>query len=421
MAAAPVDPNALRALWRAGGDRPLAVAVSGGGDSLALLALLRQASPHQSLFALIVDHAVQNGSAAVAASAALRAQSLGAQPVIRRLSWAGEAATDQASARRGRYRALAEAAKDVGAVVIAVAHTEDDQAETTLIKYGRTGLWGQAGMRAWSPCPVWPEGQGLVLARPLLTLGRARLRAWARAQGLVWHEDQANANPAFARARARAILQADPGLSARLAAHGARAAAAAARRNAAALAWAAATARFDDRQGAVLLAGLPQNAIELRGFAALVGAAAGRPAAAGPHGAARLVAALKAGARAQTLGGAIVRRNRDGFMIGRDPGALLGRSGVPPQAPQALLPGVPGIVDRRLWLQTHADGYEAAVTPSAQWALRRNGRWISLDAAKDVSARWLTAAHALHVLGPSDPFADCDAFKGVQLALGSLS
>ena len=426
MAAWPVDPDALRALWRAGGDRPLAVAVSGGGDSLALLALLRLAEPTWPLLALIVDHAIQPGSAHIAAEAAHRAQALGAHPIIRRLTWPGAAAADQASARQGRYRALAEEAKAAGAAVIAIAHTRDDQAETALIKAARSGRWGEGGMRPWSALPVWPEGLGLWAPRPLLNVSRAALRAWATDAGLAWHEDPANANEAYARVRARAILSANPALTERLATHAARAACAVGRRNAAAQAWINTVANFDEPQGGVALARLPTDRAGLRGLSVLLGAVAGDPHAAPPDAVARLVQALKDGATAQTLGGAMVRRRVNAFVISRDPGALLGRSGVAPAAPQPLVAGAPLVVDARLWLRTEAAGYEVAVTPKAAWALRRHGHWIALNAADDVAVQWLTAAHVHHVLGRRDgeaaaPFASCDAGKGVQQALGLLS
>lgn len=421
MAAWPVDPEALRALWREGLDQPLVVGVSGGGDSLALVALLRRAAPDRPLVAVIIDHAVQEGSAATAAEAAARAEALGARAEVRRLRWAGRAPKDQASARAGRYRALAEAARALGATTIAVAHTLDDQAETALIKWGRSGRWGEAGMRRLSPCPVWPEGLGLRLARPLLGVRRKALRAWGQGQGLIWHEDPANANPAYARGRARAILSADEGLTERLAAHATRARDAHARRQAQALAWVSSRARFEDTDGFVALDRLPEDRAGLRGLAALIGAVAGQPFAAGPEGVGQLVRALRAGSRAQTLGGAMVRRRGAGFVMGRDPGALLGRSGVAPQPPVSLAPGETVLVDGRLLLTARKPGYEAAVTPRARWALRRYGHWIALNGNDDVTVRWLTAALVRHILAPMEPIACCDPFEGVQQALGLLS
>lgn len=61
-------------------------------------------------------------------------------------------------------------------------------------------------LRDWSPSPVWPEGRGLMLLRPLLDVRRADLRHWLAARGADWIEDPANADPRFTRARARQAL-----------------------------------------------------------------------------------------------------------------------------------------------------------------------------------------------------------------------
>jgi tRNA(Ile)-lysidine synthase len=60
--------------------------------------------------------------------------------------------------------------------------------------------------RDWSPSPVWPEGRGVMLLRPLLGQRRADLRAWLSGQGETWLDDPANDDPRSARARARRAL-----------------------------------------------------------------------------------------------------------------------------------------------------------------------------------------------------------------------
>lgn len=65
-------------------------------------------------------------------------------------------------------------------------------------------------LRDWSPSPAWPEGRGLLLLRPLLDARRADLRAWLRGQDADWIDDPANADPRFARARARQALEGRP-------------------------------------------------------------------------------------------------------------------------------------------------------------------------------------------------------------------
>ena len=73
-----------------------------------------------------------------------------------------------------------------------------------------SGWYGLAGMRAVSLSPVWPEGQGVWIARPLLGESRANLRQWLTGGGEVWAEDPSNANLAFERVRVRALLTGAP-------------------------------------------------------------------------------------------------------------------------------------------------------------------------------------------------------------------
>ena len=61
-------------------------------------------------------------------------------------------------------------------------------------------------LREWSPSPVWPEGRGLMLLRPMLGAGRAEVRGWLSGQGADWIDDPANEDPKYARSRARASL-----------------------------------------------------------------------------------------------------------------------------------------------------------------------------------------------------------------------
>ncbi len=129
------------------------------------------------------------------------------------IPWQGLAWTDpdkpsrglQAAARAARYGLLSQAARTVGARVLMVGHTLDDSLENARMRATDTPGLGQ--LYPWRPVPVWPEGRGLMLCRPMLTLRRETLRDWLRSQGLSWIEDPANANPAFARVRARQALR----------------------------------------------------------------------------------------------------------------------------------------------------------------------------------------------------------------------
>jgi len=117
----------------------------------------------------------------------------------------------EAAARSIRYRLLGDFARKKHLKAIYVAHTEDDQAETFLLRLARgSGVDGLSGMRALAPFPE-PDFAELRLARPLLTFSRAVLREHLAAAGQSWIDDPMNADPRFARVRMR---QAMPGLAA---------------------------------------------------------------------------------------------------------------------------------------------------------------------------------------------------------------
>lgn len=196
--------GSLNARLDRGVARPLAVALSGGGDSLALLLATKAWADGagRRLVVLTVDHRLQAASAGWAAWCADRAARLGIQH--RTLTWDGETLATPAAARVARHRLIAEAARAAGARVVLFGHTSDDVRESQLMRVGGVRV---SSPDPWSPSPVWPEGRDLFIARPLLAVGRAEIRAWLAARGETWIEDPANANPAHPRARARALLE----------------------------------------------------------------------------------------------------------------------------------------------------------------------------------------------------------------------
>ncbi len=192
-----------------GADAPVAVALSGGGDSLALALLVAEWASEvgRRLLILTVDHRLQPQSAAWTAACAKVAERLGG--AFDALSWTGPkpASGLPAAAREARHRLLAEAARRAGARVILMGHTASDVAEAAAMRaQGAT----TPDPREWAPSPVWPEGRGLFLLRPMLALGRAEIRDWLRARGERWIEDPANVDPRSARARARAAGPGSP-------------------------------------------------------------------------------------------------------------------------------------------------------------------------------------------------------------------
>ena len=183
--------------------QPLAVALSGGGDSVALLRLAADwaARNGRPLLALTVDHGLHPDSPAWTDFAAERAQESGA--VVRTLKWEGDkpAAGLPAAARAARHALLATAAREAGATVILLGHTADDVSETERMRAGDAAGIGR--LREWAPSPAWPEGRGVMLLRPMLGLRRADLRTWLAARGDIWLDDPANEDRRFARVRAR--------------------------------------------------------------------------------------------------------------------------------------------------------------------------------------------------------------------------
>ncbi|MEE3853260.1 tRNA lysidine(34) synthetase TilS [Gordonia sp. LSe1-13] len=168
--------------------REVCVGLSGGPDSLALLACALRAGLH--VRALVVDHGLQPGSNAVASAAADAALALGAQVTVLRVR-VGSDGGMEAAARTARYAALDDA-RDGRPVLL--AHTADDQAETVLLGLARgSGARSIAGMRAWNP----PWG------RPLLDVRRAQTLAACAELGLRPHHDPHNRDPRFTRVRVR--------------------------------------------------------------------------------------------------------------------------------------------------------------------------------------------------------------------------
>lgn len=194
----------LDARLERGARRPVALGLSGGSDSLALLHLAAGwcARAGRPLLALTVDHGLSPESAGWTARAGRMAEEAGA--AWRGLAWSGPkpATGVSAAARRARHALLAQAAREAGAAAVLLAHTADDRAEEAALRAGDAPAIGR--LRAWAPSPVWPEGRGVFLLRPLLETGRGELRTWLAARGLTWLEDPANADARFARARVRA-------------------------------------------------------------------------------------------------------------------------------------------------------------------------------------------------------------------------
>ncbi len=150
------------------------LAVSGGPDSMALMHLTRRCldikgRPPAAVAVVTVDHGLRAESKEEAAFVADHARRLGFAHTT--VEWTGEKPKTgiQAAARRARYDLLASHARACGIACIVTAHTEDDQAETLLMRLRRgSGIDGLAAMASVS------EWNGVAIVRPLLGFSKAR-------------------------------------------------------------------------------------------------------------------------------------------------------------------------------------------------------------------------------------------------------
>lgn len=177
----------------------LGLAVSGGGDSMAMLHLAVAAGLRPCV--VTVDHGLRPEAAAEAAMVADVATRFGlSHDTLRWQGW-DHSGNLQNAARKARRRLMADWAMQRGLATIALAHTQDDVAETFLMRLARgAGVDGLAAMSA-----LWTEG-GITWQRPMLGMTRSELRAWLIANDLSWAEDPSNDNMRFDRVKVRRSL-----------------------------------------------------------------------------------------------------------------------------------------------------------------------------------------------------------------------
>jgi tRNA(Ile)-lysidine synthetase-like protein len=180
----------------------LLVGCSGGGDSVALVGLLRELRPELRLTLVHCDHQARADSGTDAQFVRDLAQrwELPCRVVQAPLA-PGAAGSREAGWRTLRRQAFQAALEQLGADAVALGHTIDDQAETVMLNLGRgAGLRGLAAMRPRA------DHDGLLILRPLLGIRRQALRAYARERGYAWRRDPSNDDLRFARNRVRATV-----------------------------------------------------------------------------------------------------------------------------------------------------------------------------------------------------------------------
>lgn len=354
----------------------VAVAVSGGSDSVALMHLVAACAAKDiaRVTILTVDHRLRPESAEEARRVGemARATRFSRHQI---LTWDGAhpATGIQAAARDARYRLLGTYCRENGIGALLTAHTRDDQAETVLMRLARgTGIDGLGAMAS-----VRRLDDGIAQYRPLLGVSRADLRAYLQSTGAHWIDDPSNDNPAFERIRwrqARAALD-DLGLTDRTLALTANRAA----RAAAALDWATVNAVHDagvryawSPLGFAVVSrawlGTLPSEIRLRVLGTLIEALGGQGA---PQPLAALESAVEGLCNAQspmrrgfTLNGAMVRAAGDKITVLREP--IGARRGQPvPQSVSALriVPGQSVRWDHRFIVHLGAAPEGATVRP----------------------------------------------------------
>lgn len=308
--------DALIARASTNSTQSLALAVSGGSDSLALLLLTHDwaVRARRNLRIFTVDHGLRPEARREAESVAALARDLGHTHQI--LSWANPKRT-QSAARAARYRLICDAMRTAGEHCLLVGHTLDDVVETALIRR-RRGVRGTsiAGPTIAAPAPVWPEGRGITVLRPLIKTRRSALQSHLRRHGHTWVEDPSNHSLAYERIRVRTFLHRHPGLR-EISTQFVRK-----------LQHQRAVedqelGRILDRvhvqsDGTIDTAGIdvPERALSL--LARCASGSAAEPRAGSVRS---LMSTLRNPGMRQTLGGAWFQRTPNGFLVGRDPGA----------------------------------------------------------------------------------------------------
>jgi tRNA(Ile)-lysidine synthase len=361
----------------------VAVAVSGGADSMALLLLTQAwAEVHSGrVTALTVDHGLRPESAGEAEQVARWAAARGIAHATLRWVGAKPTADIQAVARAARYRLLEEWCAQKGIFHLLVAHHQDDQAETFLLRLARGS--GLDGLAAIAPLVEQP---GCRLLRPLLAMPKARLVASREAHNQAWLEDRSNRDDKFARVRLRRgrALLAHEGLgTARLAAT-ARRLARARQALELPLAQLLAQAVTPDPAGFIrldptqLLTAPPE--LGLRALAAILMAVGGADYPPRLERLERLYDDIRAGLRrGRTLGGCRIVPDDGSFLVCREAEAMA--------AAVAARPGATTNWDGRFKLTLSSDGPDGlTVGPLGQAKIGPSGRLLPTPARVAVAA-----------------------------------
>jgi tRNA(Ile)-lysidine synthase len=183
----------------------VALAVSGGSDSMAMLRLILEWAKARNnppqIFILTVDHGLRVASVGEALQVGnwCRVLNLHHETLV----WANDKPISgiQAKARKARYDLMAAWCVNNHVPILLTGHTADDQAETVLMRKARTSS-------AASLAGIWPERiwGGILIVRPLLKVRREELRHYLKSKNQMWIEDPSNDDARFERVRVRHSL-----------------------------------------------------------------------------------------------------------------------------------------------------------------------------------------------------------------------
>lgn len=181
----------------------LAVACSGGADSMALTLLLAEYCERSGnkLTAITVDHGLRKESASEAAQVGKWVKKYGVEHVV--LKWQGKKPTSniQEAAREARYALMAEYCNANSIKHLFIAHHREDQAETFLLRLARgSGVDGLACMNAQT------QMHGINLLRPLLDVSKAELLAYLKAKKQKFVDDPSNHKLMYDRVKMRKAM-----------------------------------------------------------------------------------------------------------------------------------------------------------------------------------------------------------------------
>lgn len=344
----------------------LAVAVSGGADSLALAVLADAWARARagSLLALVVDHRLRDELAREAAEAVARLAARGIAARVLKLTGLAPGAGLAERARAARYAALTEACRVEGILHLLLGHHAADQAETVIMRaLAGSGPAGLAGMASVV------ETTFVRLIRPLLSVPPIRLRETLGSLGMGWVEDPSNVDARALRPRLRALRADRDGTGAATTALVAAANAMGRERSrreaAAGSALAAAVTLRCEGFALMPAAPLPAEAL-----GALIQMMAGANFPPNPSA----VAALAAAPRPATLAG--VRLLSAGRL---GPGLLIVREAAAMQVETAAVPGA--VWDRQFRLAQHATPPPGSTLGALGGDAGRLRHWSNLPAA----------------------------------------